>query len=111
MGAAAQIRLGQSVQRRLANCSVEFVGGTVPGIIVDQPLDAVLNDARVQSRDIGLRLLASDVSGLGHMIEEGMRLCVTTELPGLQGDYKVAVQPVPVPGSAHVLIALRKTNK
>lgn len=95
--------------RKLTNCTVEFVGGTVPGIVSDQPAEAVMADVRVQARDIAVRVLASDISGLGHCVEEGVKVCVKTTLPLAQGDYKLAIDPTPLPNTGHVLLALRKT--
>lgn len=111
MSATSQLRLGQSVIRKMTNCMAEFAGGSIPGVVSDLPSEAALADVRAQARDITIRLAATDVCGLGHPMDEGTPVCIHTDLPLASGSYKIAQEPTPLPNVGHIVAVLRKTNK
>ncbi len=111
MSAESQARLGRSVMRKLANCTVAAQGSaaTVPGVLTSLPVEPVLGDVRVQTQDVQVRLGRVDLLGLGVPVQENTLVTVNTSLP-FAGNYRVAVDPVDVPNTDHFILSLRKTR-
>lgn len=111
MSANAQLRLGQSVMRKLANCSITVQGGAgpIPGILSSLPVEPVLGEARAQAQDIQVRVNRADVLGLGVPLRENALLSIETTLPH-EGSYRVAADASDLPNTAHLILPLKKVR-
>lgn len=106
MSAAAQLLLGETVVQAAANATATFAGGTIDVVYSSQSVDVTLVGHGAQSRFITIRAAQSDITSLGHEVDEETALTVASDLPGAARAYSVR-QRTNAPNTGTVLLELK----